>query len=160
MQQPATRTGSKCIFSYVCCVGVCGSVRAWVYVCVVQFASNKPFTMRARSVNATLYSPGLVCVSLLCVCVCCVLYAVRCLLLGVAVTQPLTTIPYPVFRCRCLCLCYFQSRCIPVARASWLCQLWFIYRWNYLVLRFDASHCQSNFILHSKPFCTLHAARS
>lgn len=106
-------------YSHRC--GVCGSERACVYVCVVQFASNKPFTMRARSVNATLYSPGLVCVSLLCVC--CVLCAVRCLLLGVAVTQPLTTIPYPVFRCRCLCLCYFQSRCIPIARASWLCQL-------------------------------------
>jgi len=39
----------------------------------------------------------------------------------------------------------------PVHQHSWL---WFIYRWNYLVLRFDASHCQSNFILHSKPFCT------
>lgn len=110
-------------YSHMCVVSVC--VGVCERVCVVQFASNKPFTMRARSVNATLYSPGLVCVSLLCVCVCCVLCAVRCLLLGVAVTQPLTTIPYPVFRCHCLCLClrYFQSRSIPVARASWLCQL-------------------------------------
>lgn len=154
MQQPAMYGQQMHILLCVVCLCV------WQYVCVVQFASNKPFTMRARSVNATLYSPGLVWVCLLCVCVyvCCVLCAVRCLLLGVAVTQPLTTIPYPVFRC--LCLCHFQSRCIPVARASWLCQLWFIYRWNYLVLRFDASHCQSNFILHSKPFCTLRAARS
>lgn len=37
-----------------------------MYVCVVQFASNKPFTMRARSVNATLYSPGLVYVCVVC----------------------------------------------------------------------------------------------
>lgn len=51
-------------YSHRC--GVCGSERACVYVCVVQFASNKPFTMRARSVNATLYSPGLVCVCVVC----------------------------------------------------------------------------------------------
>jgi len=103
------------------CVSVC--------LCVCVVASNKPFTMRARGVNATLAS------------------------LTFEVQNSLPTFG------SCTNWTSWTFSCnLLLATPSCHCQLWFIYRWNYLVLRFDASHCQSNFILHSKPFCTLRRA--